>query len=97
MAARSQQRRPKGNELHGRFCLIAGGLAMLAPMFLFRVPMPLRLTTPQKVALGVLFIAAMVGCTLVGERRLKLGLFVLPPVIFALSSLLCWWILSTKP
>ena len=97
MRDRSERGPVKRNEVHGKFSLIAGMLGLLTPMFLFQVPLPLRLTTAQKCAVGLHLIATMVTCTLVGERRLKLGLFVLPLVTFGISSLLCWWILSTKP
>lgn len=75
-----------------KFSIMAGVLAFMIAMFLFRMDFP-ALPPIQKAVLAAHMVAGM-ACGLVGGRRPLLGLVVLPLVVLALTSLTCWWIVS---
>lgn len=82
------------NPIHEKLAFMAGCLAFMVPMFLFRVYFP-ALSPLLKGVLAAQLVAAMAACGLVGGYRLKLGLVVLPLFFLALTSLTCWWIVSS--
>jgi hypothetical protein len=82
------------NPVHEKFSLMAGCLAFIVPMFLFRVDFP-ALSPVLKGVLAAHLAAAMGVCGVVGGYRWKLGLVVLPLLLLALTSLTCWWIVSS--
>jgi hypothetical protein len=84
------------NPAHEKFSLMAGTLAFMVSLFLFRVNFP-GLTPVQKGVLTAHLLAAMALCGIVGGRRLLLGVVVLPLVVLGMTSLTCWWIVSSTP
>jgi hypothetical protein len=83
------------NPVHEKLSLMAGVLAFMVPMFLFRVNFP-GLSPVQKGVLAGHLAVAMGVCWIVGGRRLLLGLLVLPLIVLGLTSLTCWWIVSGR-
>lgn len=83
------------NPLREKLSVMAGTLAFMIPMFLFRVDFP-GLTSIQKAVLTGHLMAAMAVCGIVGGYRALLGLLVLPLLFLALTSLTCWWIVSSR-
>jgi peptidoglycan/LPS O-acetylase OafA/YrhL len=73
------------NPLHEKFSFMAGCLAFIVPMFLFRVDF-LALSPLLKVVLCAHLVAAMGVCGIVGEYRWRLGLVVLPLLFLALCD-----------
>jgi hypothetical protein len=82
------------NPLHERPGMM-GMVAFMLPMFLFRVDFPNSTPVERGVLAGHLFAAAM-ACGLVASYRRTLGLVVLPFVFLGLTTLTCWWIMSSR-
>lgn len=82
------------NPVHEKLSFMAGCLAFILALFLFRVNFP-ALSPILKGVLSAHLVAAMGVCGVVGGYRWRLGMIVLPLLFFGLTSLTCWWIVSS--